>query len=336
MTVKKEQTIRLSVTTLGVVIVGVVLLGMAGGLMVQFFLPTATPLTDTLEPVLTTVQEVTISPSNAAVNVVERSQRSVLLLGDDGIGFVLTSDGLVVSPLAMGAVTPAATDERGLQLPLETVGRDPVYGLSYYRLQNTVLPPLDIRRDDPGVAARLLILGRSPLTFQPRTADFTLQEYSVPADGGPKGWHRLGRGTPLSGGILPGSPLLDEEGRVSGIVVDVGQGLVLPVSQVTESLNRVVANKREQDPFEEVGIVARPLFGIFAPERPVALGLQLTAVRPQSPASTAGLKTGDIITGFNQTPFTWNSNPAALLRVASRPLTVTFMRSQAEQTLAVP
>lgn len=336
MTVKKEQTIRLSITALGVVIGGVILLGMAGGMVAQFFLPAAAPLTGKTEPVLTTVQEVTISPSKAAVKVVEQTQRSVLLLGDDGTGFVLTSDGLVVSPIELKAATPAATDERGLQLPLETVGRDSVYGLSYYRLKNAVLPPLDIRRDDPGMAAQLLVVGRSVSTWQPRVATYTLQEYVLPPDGGPQGWHRLLRGAPLDSDVLPGSPLLDEEGKVSGVVVDATQGFALPVTQLTDSLNRVVANKREQDPFEELGITARPVFGVFAPERPVALGLQLTSVRPQSPAATAGLKAGDSVIGLNQTAFTWNNNPAAVLRGASRPLTVMLMRNQAEQTITVP
>ncbi len=337
MTAKKEQTIRLSVTTLGMVVGGVIVVGMAGGFMTQFFWPTAAPLSDKTAPVLTTVQEVTISPSKAAVKVVEQAQRSVLLLGDDGAGFVLTSDGLVVSPTELKVATPVATDERGLQLPLEAVGRDSVYGLFYYRLKNAVLPPLDMRRDDPGVAARFVVLSRSRSTFQPRIAEYTLQEYVLPPDGGPKGWHRLQRGTPVgSGGVLPGSPLLDEEGTVSGVVVDAAQGFALPVAQLNESLNRVVVNKREQDPFEELGIVVRPVFGVLVPERPVALGLQLTAVRPQSPAGTAGLRAGDVVTGLNQTAFTWDTNPAAALRAAPRPLTVMVIRNQAEQTLAVP
>lgn len=335
MTVKKEQTIRLSVTTLAVMLGGVVLFGVAGGVVAQFFFPTATPLTDTAEPVLTTVQQVTISPSNAAVKVVEQVQRSVLLLGDD-IGFVLTSDGLVVSPVELKASTPVATDERGLQLPLETVGRDSVYGLSYYRLQNSVLPPLDIRRDDPGVAAQLLAVGRSVASFQPRVSIYALQEYVLPPDGSARGWHRLQHGTPLGSRVLPGTPLLDEEGKVSGVLLDATQGLALPVAQLHESLNRVVANKREQDPFEEVGIAARPVFERFSPERPVALGLQLVAVRPQSSASTAGLKAGDIMLGLNQTTFTWDTNPAAALRVIAHPFTVMVLRNQAEQTIFFP
>lgn len=335
MTGKKEQTMRLSVTTLGVVFGGVILIGMGGGLVAQFFLPTAAPLNDKTEPVLTTVQEVTISPSKAAVKVVEQAQRSVLVLGDD-IAFVLTSDGLVVSPVELKAATPVATDERGLQLPLETVGRDSVYGLFYYRLQNAVLPPLDIRRDDPGVAAQLLAVGRSVSTFQPRVATYALQEYILPPDGSAPGWHRLQRGTPLGSSVLPGTPLLDEEGKISGVLLDATQGLALPVAQLNESLNRVVANKREQDSFEELGITARPVFERFAPERPVALGLQLVTVRPQSSASTAGLKAGDIMLGLNQTAFTWNTNPAAALRAVAHPFTVMVRRNQAEQTISFP
>lgn len=335
MTSANEQTIRLSVSTLLFVVAGLVVIGMVGGMLTRFFLPVATPLAKTSEPVLTTVQQVTISPSSVAVKLVEQNQRSVLLMGEAGVGFVLTSDGLVVSPIELKTGTPVATDERGQALSLETVGRDTLYGLSYYRLRNAVLPPLDMRRDDPGVAAHLLLLGRSVTTFQPRATSYALQEYVLPADGGPKGWSRLQRGSVL-GPVAVGSPLLDEEGKVGGVLLDATQGLALPVSQIGESLKRVVDNQRERDPLDELGITVRPTVGVFAPERPAAVGLIVTGVRPQAPAGAAGFKVGDIILGINQTAFSWVSNPVAALAAASRPAPLQILRNQTEQTLALP
>lgn len=330
-----EQTIRLSVGTLLLVVGALVILGMVGGMLTRFFLPNNTPLNTATEPVLTTVQQITISPSSAAVKLVEQNQRSVLLIGGEAVGFVLTNDGLVVSPAELKSTTPMATDERGQSLPLEVVGRDTLYGLSYYRLRNAVLPPLDVRRGDPGVAAQLVIMGRSSVTFQPRVATYTLQEYIVPPDGAARGWYRLQQGN-VTGGVLAGSPLLDEEGKVTGVLLDATHGLALPVSQITESLNRVVANQRERDPWEELGMSVRPVMGVLAPERPAALGLVVNGVRPQTPSGEAGLKAGDIILGINQAVFTWGNNPLAAVAAAARPFTLVVLRNQVEQTISLP
>lgn len=334
MTVHQEKTVRLSLTMLWLGLAGIIGLGMLGGWLVHFWLPTAAPLTNRTEPVLTTVQEVTISPSTAAVKVVEQAQRSVLLLGEGGVGFVLTSDGLVASPTELKAPSPVATDERGQTLTLDAVGRDELYGIAYYRLRTAVLPPLDMRRDDPAVAARLLAVGRSSVTWQPQVATYEVAEYVLPKEGSAPGWHRLLQGTGTA--VLPGSPLLDEEGKVAGVIIDPISGAALPVAQLNESLSRVVDNKREYDPLAEAGIVARPVFGVLITERPATFALQISSVRPQSPAAAAGLKVGDQVVSINQSVLNWNTNPTAVWRAATRPLVLLVIRNQAEQTVTIP
>src|SRR5687767_7683366 len=129
-----EQVVRLSIRWIALALAATVVLGMTGGLLAdQLFRPSLPPLTPEGDQLFTTVQEVTISPNTATAEMIERVNRSVLLIarGTDAstaptaTGVVVTNDGVIVTASDLAAGTHNAFDQEGRIIPVETMGRDP-------------------------------------------------------------------------------------------------------------------------------------------------------------------------------------------------------------------
>ncbi|MBI4887243.1 MAG: trypsin-like peptidase domain-containing protein [Acidobacteria bacterium] len=110
--------------------------------------------------------------------------------------------------------------------------------------------------------------------------------------------------------ISPGSsggPLLNLAGAVVGINVgilspngmNVGLNLAIPVSIVTEVLPRLLTGSVDHG---WIGVVTAPLSPAGAAARKLSAGLILIAVTDNGPAAQAGLLSGDVVTGFADSP----------------------------------
>ncbi len=335
-----HKVVRVSLAWLLIGFLAVVVLGMAGGMAaVRLWLPPASPLTaGGKEQLISNIQEITISPSTAAAEVVKSSHPSVVLISAESAGsqasalaagFVITNDGLVVTAGRLPGVSLAAYDYRGQPVPLELIGEDKLFGLTYFRTGDSVFVPLDLRSGSVPVAHELIALTRSSDALLPRAEFFRVQELSLPAPNAADAVQQVFNGAPLTKNVLAGTPLLDEEGRVAGIVTDAAAGLALPVTHLKASLDRITSGQRELDPFASLGFELGYTFANQARSVEESFAVQVLAVEAGSPAAKAGLKKGDLLMRINGKPFDWET-PAVKRLAGEFPLTVTLNRDGAE------
>lgn len=336
-----SPTVRISLRWVLIIIALIFGIGMVGGIAGQQLAPP--PLV--LRPidnnqVVSSVQEVTISPNTATSDLVDQAERSVMsLVPSDNpnatpvaSGFVVTNDGLLVTTATVPNIPLAALDTAGNQLTLQRVGTDELFGLTFFRLTDNIVIPLDMRRGDPHVGETLVAV--MPATEVPgsRIESYTVRTYALPAAAAPVGQQRL-----LVGSTLPtisvGSPLLDEGGKVSGIIITPELGEALPISHVQESFARVTTNKREDNPFITFGFT--PAYSFSRPTVGDTLTFTVTAtnVTVGGVAARSGLKRGDIITAINETSVSWNQSVASML-VSGKPPILTVQRE--DTTLRLP
>lgn len=337
------KTVKLSfrLIVLGTLIILAV--SIVGGIMSAYiFQPPLSPLTGDGDEVIATVQEVTISPGKAAAELVENSQRSVVLLAQEtsgeptalSIGIVLTNDGTVVSAHDIQTGKVVAIEETGKIVELTTVGRDEVYGLTYYRFPDGVFPPIELAQEDVPVGSHLLILGRSPITNQPRAETSQLYEYILPELTASIGVQRMIQLATVNNVAFPGDALLDDEGRLAGIVIDPGRGLALTAPDIRASLDRITTNKREFNPFEAVGFRLTYAFRYNADKTAREFVALIQAVTPGSPAAIGGLQARDVIQSINDEPVSWEINIAHQLS-QELPTKITVDRAGTQHTFTV-
>ncbi len=334
-----DHVLRVSFGWITLAIIIMLLLGVAGGIIAnQLWRTPLPPLTNESDRYVPTVQEVTISPSKNLADILSHNNRSVFLLSRSAettptaTGFVITNDGVLVSITDLTGTTLTAFDYEGRTLPLTRIGRDEIYGLTYYKLpSNNVAVPLDLRPSDPPVGYELLAISRNQNSYQPRTALFLVGEYAIPSDA-PQALQRIMRGSSPVADHTPGSPLIDDEGRVAAILQT--PTTAYPISHLQASLARTTNNQREQNPFATVG--ASVAYGFTPPSAQVATTFQavVTAVAPASPAQAAGLKRGDNITTINGTPVSWEQ-PVATQLSANLPLTLIVQRNGEATTITI-
>ncbi len=341
---QREQVIRIPFGWLMVGVVIVVLLGVLGGVVAQHLWPVRqAPLILEQGRLTSTVQEVTISPSTAAAQIVEGAHRSVVALAaadeDSPIlaaGVLLTNDGVVVTAADVPRdSTLLAFDFRGVAVQLDHIGVDGLYGLGWWKVRDGVFVPLELRDSDPVVGSELLAVVRAPETLQPRVASYRLNYYGLPPDTAPAGWQKVGVGSLLAADdTFRGSPLLDEEGKLAALVMQPTGGVVLPASYVRESLGRLTGNQREFDPLEEVGLSAHYGFTSAPNAGEREFSVEISAVVPGSIAGAAGLQRGDRIVAVGEDAVDWDKS--FVQQVAGiLPLQLTVLRANHERTFTL-
>lgn len=290
-------------------------LGVLGGMLAEWWWRAPLPtLPEEQDRLITTIQEVTISPSTATAQVVEKNGRSVVLLARKdtpatplAAGVIVTSDGIVASTAALPEGALVAITNEGEALEVERVGTDALFGITYVRLRSGVFVPTDVRDSDVPVGFTLTALSRQPVTGSPRVRLYTVQEYQLPPSTAVLGWQRLYAGEGLTEAILAGSPLFDDEGRVSALTLPQGSGATLPSTALRLSLARVVGRQLEVNVVDQLGLNVAYVF------EPVEDGqhqfrIAVTTVRPNSPAAKAGIKSGDRIEKIQGEAVTWGSS----------------------------
>lgn len=332
---KKPQstTLKVSLRTIVLAVGLVIVLGGIGGIIAsQLFTPALPPLTqDGEKQFVTTVQEVTVSPNTQSAALVERLQRSVVQLvqiqGGElqpyGTGAVVTNDGLVISTVEQPAVQLHALDSSGRVLPINTVGTDEVYGLTYYKLSEGAVPPFELASQNAPVSSQLLALSLSQTSVSTRAQFWQLIEYITPETARPEGIMRLGifdRPLPSS---YESAILIDESGKLTGLVLDPGNSRALAVDAVRSSITRIAANKREVNPYEAWGVSLQYSFRFDSEKQERVFTATISDIDPGSPAAIAGLRRGDRIMTIASNDVTWNTDVTSLLETTNAlPLTV--------------
>lgn len=324
-TPQADKTIRISFSWVMLGIVIVIALGFLGSVLAQQVLPVnSTTAPDGANPnrFLTTIQEVTISPNQSAAAIVEKWQRSVFLLAATGAnpatssaitGFLITNDGVIVTAGTLAGSSVVAYDSQGSAIPVDFIGTDSLFNLSYYRLTTGVFSPLDFSQTDPALAYQLVAMSRSGTTFQPQVGSFWLRSYEVPADTLPRGLTRVMQSNESLPSAYRGAPLFTDAGQVAALLLEPTAGTAVPITELNESIKRLTQGQRELDPFTRLGIATHYAYVRPQPGHAVQFAVVVTQVSAASSAHTAGLKVGDSIVGINKNDLSWETPVAALL-----------------------
>jgi serine protease Do len=143
-----------------------------------------------------------------------------------------------------------------------------------------------------------------------------------------------------------GGPLVNMDGQVIGVNSSImtggrgndGVGFAIPIDLASTVADNLIKHGKVRR--SRVGIVLDPLTPAMAKQfglDPKVKGVVVGQIAPGSPADKAGLKPGDVITGFNGSPVL--SLPTFRLTVASsesgREFSLTYWREGKEQTTKI-
>lgn len=332
-----QTVVRLSLRWILLVAVVMLLLGIAGGIIGVTISSPKTPLIPPRDQLVTNVQEVTISPNQAAQSSVANHERSLLLLAQGSrnnpvvfaAASVITNDGIIATLNPPVRDEVFAIDSSGAYVDLESVGQDVLYGITFYRARDGVFAPFSLATTDPAPGALLLQLSRSSETFAAQARQHTLEQYTLPTDEDVLGWLRTGL---LTNAVptLAGSPLLNDDGTVAALLIDSAGNRTIPVSYLRRSLERLSAGQREHNPFTTLGFTLRPTFAASTNQTGVEFQLVVNEVEADKTASA--LRIGDVVTAINEQELTWNANIADLV-AAPLPITLSIERAGRPQTI---
>ncbi|MBI3251503.1 MAG: hypothetical protein HYZ62_01170 [Candidatus Andersenbacteria bacterium] len=335
------QTIKLTMRWLFLMAAGMLGLGLIGGILgAQLVAPAGTLQPDGSDPIISTIQQVTVSPNKQWAQVALSAARSVVMLRQvsggtisyPGMGVIVTSDGLIATTASIRADQMFAIDEAGKATVLALVGSDPVYGITYLRLPANVAVPIGFSDIDNLSGATLLGVKRSLDTLALAATLFQAQTYTLANQDNRPGVQRLIHGTE-SESFAAGEPLLDEEGNLAGVVVTPDKGLAMTAADIKQSLNRVIANRREVNPFTAVGLDVTYTF-VDTPESGRVFVARARSLETGSPAVRAGFKNGDDITHVGTAALAFTT-PFVQLLGQDLPLQFTVLRQGIEKILVM-
>lgn len=227
---------------------------------------------------------------------------------DIGTGFIISSDGLIVTNKHVVSDTSAkykvviGKDET---VEVKNIYRDPVSDLAILKVDKTGLAPVEMGDSDKlKVGQTVIAIGTALGEFRSTVTKGVVSGLGRGITAGSYGsaMEKLEDVIQTDAAINPGNsggPLFDSAGQVIGVNVAVSQngqsiGFALPINLVKSSV----------DNFRKTGEFDRPYLGIAyqmiskqaALLNEVPAGAYLQTVASGSPADKAGLKVGDIVT----------------------------------------
>ena len=263
-----------------------------------------------------------------------------------GSGSVLTADGFILTSAHVvdGAREALVTFSDGGEGTADVTGRDPLSDLAVLRARGDVPPP--VTRGDAAQlrVGQLVVAVGSPLGL---AGSVTAGVVSA-----------LGRSLPTRSGRVideviqtdaalnpgnSGGALADSGGRMVGVntaVAGVGVGLAVPINATTEQIiGSLMRNGRVRRAWLGIAGMQVPLRPDLVTKLGRKRGVQVAQVVANSPASTAGLRDGDILVAIDGRPVATSTDIQALMVEGSigRRVEVTVWRNGAlVDVIAVP
>ncbi len=271
------------------------------------------------------------------VRDVETSVVAVLPDSGEGSGVIYRSDGIIVTNfhVVAGARRLDVQLADGTRLPATVLATDELTDLAVLRVERDDLPAARFAANLPTVGELAIAIG-NPLGLENTVTAGIISgvQRSVPASGPVPASlvDLIQTDAPISPGNSGGA-LVSGRGEVVGISIAylppgltgaVSIGFAIPAPDVTSVVEQLLAGGDVRHAY--LGIQLAPITPQIA-ERfglETADGVLVVAVVPGSPAATAGLAPGDVITSFDGQPVREDSDLLGALRRAQPGQTVTL------------
>lgn len=263
-----------------------------------------------------------------------------------GSGFIISGDGLIVTNKHVVADTQASykvVTSDGKKYDVTNIYRDPLNDIAVLKINAAGLQPLQLGNSDNLQLGQLVIAIGTPLgEFQNTVTTGVISglKRGIVAGSDFQGSaEQLNNVIQTDAPINPGNsggPLLDSAGEVVGINTAISQqgqnlGFAIPVNTIKTVLTSFDSRGFSyQQPF--LGVSYKMVNQTQAKAEKSVAGAYVVNVLTGSPADMAGIKAGDIITGFDKQQLTGNSTDE-LLRLVARhkvgdKVEITFWRKQ--------
>jgi putative serine protease PepD len=256
-----------------------------------------------------------VLPSTVSIEVASSSAQG------SGSGFVLREDGLILTNNHVIAEAAEAGEIRvvfsdGTEADAEVVGRTADYDLAVLRVDRTGLVPLDFGDSDDVVVGDPVIAIGAPLGLESTVTTGIVSALNRPVAAGPADENSFINAIQTDAAINPGNsggPLVNMAGQVIGInsaiarnpssdaAGNIGLGFAIPSKQAARTAEQLI----------DTGKATYPIIGVLLDRSYTGEGVRVTedseeqdAVTPDGPADAAGIRPGDVITGFNGRPVT--------------------------------
>jgi len=264
-----------------------------------------------------------------------------------GSGFLYDDKGHILTNhhVVAGSGKISVTFHDGIEAPATVVGTDPKSDVAVIKVDNTSYRPLPRGASSKLRVGELVMAVGSPFGLSQTVTtgiisaternDVQINEYES----------FLQTDAPINPGNS-GGPLVDMNGRVVGINSAIvtgsrgndGVGFAIPIDMAASVADKLIKDGKVSR--ARVGIALGVLTPAIAKQfglDPRSKGVLVNEVLPGSPADKAGLKAGDVITGFNGNPVV--SVPTFRLTVAAtdigKPFNLTYFRDGKERTTSI-
>jgi putative serine protease PepD len=257
-----------------------------------------------------------VLPSTVSIEVSSASAEgsgSGFVLREDGL--ILTNDHVVAEAAERGSIVVVFSD--GSEAEATVVGRTGDYDLAVLRVDRTGLTPLEFGDSDDVVVGDPVVAIGAPLGLESTVTTGIVSALHRPVSAGPANENSFIDAIQTDAAINPGNsggPLVNMQGQVIGInsaiarnpssdaAGNIGLGFAIPSKQAARTAEQLI----------DTGRATYPIIGVLLDRSYTGEGVKVTeqdtdgqaAVTPDGPADVAGIRPGDVITGFNGRPVT--------------------------------
>jgi serine protease Do len=232
-----------------------------------------------------------------------------------GSGVIVSPDGYILTAnhVVQGAdeIKVSLGNNNGKEYTAKVIGGDPVTDVAVLKIDASGLPAITLGDSDQlEVGDVVLALGNPFGVGQSVTMGIVSALGRRVSDSSPTGGYSIQDFIQTDAAINPGNSggaLVDAEGRLIGINTMIksssygneGVGFAVPINLARHVMNRLISGGNITHAY--LGIKMQNVTADLADEFnvPSQSGVLVDDVMPDSPASRAGIKSGDVITAFN-------------------------------------